>query len=229
MTILIINNYYKKRNLNKVDQIASALKQIGETKHVIWGFSEIDNKKIPDNLEAVILSGSAARLKNQVVGPDYTIEIEFLKKIQVPILGICFGHQLIAKAFGSKIESLEHPSTNFQKITIVEPDEIFSSWKAGDEILVCQHHQDYIANPPEGFICLAVSHTQSRKIVEGMKHKIKPIYGVQAHIERAKDQHPAGRLLLKNFIVNVVEKIKAEEFKKKVEESEENYGVSDIF
>ena len=91
-------------------------------------------------------------------------------------------------------------------LEILEPDAIFSSWKAGQEIQVVQHHKDYMSNLPSEFVCLAESETHN---VEAMKHKSKPIYGVQAHIERATDEHPAGSLILKNFMLKVVEKIKA--------------------
>lgn len=69
-----------------------------------------------------------------------------------------------------------------------------------------------------------------------MKHKGKPIYGVQAHIERATSVHPAGWQILENFISNVVEKTpnstllklpSPKRFRKKVEENEEEYGISD--
>ena len=80
-------------------------------------------------------------------------------------------------------------------------DEIFSSWETGTEIIVCQSHRDCLANVPDGFVWLAES--ESCKI-EAMKHESKPIYGVQAHIERASDQNPDGWQILRNFISNVI-------------------------
>lgn len=59
MTMLIVNNYYKKKNLSKVDQNASALRSLGKSKLERWGFSEINEKKIPDYVKAIILSGVA--------------------------------------------------------------------------------------------------------------------------------------------------------------------------
>jgi len=199
MTILIINNYCKKVNLNKVDQILSVLREI-KKRYVVWRYHEIDIKKTPDQLEAIILSGSEAHIQDQGCFSKYQAEIDFIRQIDAPILGICFGHQLIAKAFGSKIESLENRSNDFQKVRILEPNEIFSTWKPGDEILVCQSHKDYVAAIPNEFVCLAVSQVQSKKTIEGMKHKTKPVYGVQAHIERATKEKPDGRQVLENFI-----------------------------
>jgi len=169
-------------------------------KYVVWRYREIDIQNIPGQIEAVILSGSEAHIKDQGCFSKYQTEIDFIRQIDVPVLGICFGHQLIAKASGSKIKSLENRSNDFQKVRILEPDEIFSTWKLGDEILVCQSHKDYVAAIPSEFVCLAVSQVQSKKTIEGMKHKSKPVYGVQAHIERATKEKPDGRQVLENFI-----------------------------
>jgi len=64
MTILIINNYRKKDNLNKVDQILSVLREM-KKKYVVWRYREIDIQNIPGQIEAVILSGSEAHIKDQ--------------------------------------------------------------------------------------------------------------------------------------------------------------------
>jgi len=88
---------------------------------------------------------------------------------------------------------------------VLEPDEIFHSWETGKEITVCQSHQDYVADLPSNFVRLAESDTCK---IEAMKHRNKPIYGVQAHIERATDQSPDGRRVMENFVSLVVDKRK---------------------
>lgn len=215
MTILIINNYEKEEDQSKVDQIADALKKIGKTKCVICRFSEIHEKEIPEDLEALILSGSRAHLQNSSHLSRYEAEIELIRHANVPILGICFGHQLIGKAFGSSIEALPKFLSEFMKIKVLDPDEIFHFLETGKKITVCQSHQDYVADLPSNFVCLAESETCK---IEAMKHRNKPIYGVQAHIERATDQNPDGRRVMENFVSLVVNKRKrkAEDMQSKV-------------
>lgn len=199
MTILIINNYKNQEKYEeKIQEIKDALETLGKNDTCEMSFSNINKKKTYHNVEAVILSGSEAHLQDKADLDVYQAEIEFVKKTDLPVLGICFGHQLIGKTFGSKIESLSDFQSEPTKITILEPDEIFSSWKTGQEIVVAQSHRDYVSNLPKRFICLAESETCP---IEAMKHESKPIYSVQAHIERATDQHPAGELVLKNFIL----------------------------
>jgi len=203
MTILIINNYYKERNLNKANQVSQALRKIGKSKHEIRHFSEINKKSTKDDIEAIVLSGSAAHLQNPDQASMYSAEVEIVRKVDIPIFGICFGHQLIGNAFGSQIHALPQPIRRFISVKIIEPNEIFSSWKKGAGLTLCQSHQDCLTNIPEGFIRLAAS--ESCKI-EAMKHEKKPIYGVQAHVERATNEHPDGWQILRNFISNVAVK-----------------------
>jgi GMP synthase (glutamine-hydrolysing) len=177
-----------------------ALKELGGYECRILSFSEISQQNIPPNLEAIILSGSSALLSKQGEQRKYKAEVELITQSNKPILGICFGHQLIATAFGSKIihgKKIE----DFQKIKILENDEIFACWESGEEISLCQNHRDYVKRIPNDFICLA----ESKTCIEAMKHKDRPVYGVQAHIERTDDKNPGGLQVLQNFIFNVVD------------------------
>jgi len=201
MTILIINNYYKERNLNKANQVSQALRKIGKSKYEIRHFSDIAKKSIKDDIEAIVLSGSAAHLQNPGQASMYSAEVEFVREVDIPIFGICFGHQLIGNAFGSQIHALPQPIRSFISVKIIDPNEIFSCWKKGAGLTLCQSHQDCLTSIPESFVLLAES--ESCKI-EAMKHEKKPIYSVQAHVERATNEYPDGWQILKNFISNVV-------------------------
>jgi gamma-glutamyl-gamma-aminobutyrate hydrolase PuuD len=87
----------------------------------------------------------------------------------------------------------------FQTVRIVESNEIFSSWSKRDQIIVTQSHKDYLTNLPNGFVRLAESEFCK---IEAIKHKKRPIYGVQAHIERTSEENSDGLQILRNFILN---------------------------
>ncbi|RLG71840.1 MAG: hypothetical protein DRO11_03580 [Methanobacteriota archaeon] len=205
MTILVINNYPDKKDQCKIDQIKKALSDLGKSA-VVVSFSEINDQALSKEVEAVILSGSNMHLSKPEHLVMYQTEIEFVRKAEIPVLGICFGHQLIGVAFGSELNSFQTYIKDFQKMKILKPDEIFSSWKEGDIVKVYQYHKDYLLELPERFECLAES--QFCKI-EAMRHQTKPIYGIQAHIERATNENPDGFKILENFIENAQKYIDA--------------------
>lgn len=150
-----------------------------------------DVEKVAKNPEvkAIILSGGPSSVYHSVA-PDIPDEVFQLGK---PVLGICYGHQLIAKKLGGEVRrgKGEYGKT---LVRLVEKDPIFDGWEA--EEVVWMSHEDYVAQPPPGFSVLAVS---ENGYVAAMHKGL--IYGVQFHPEVA---HTAkGGLLLENFLRKV--------------------------
>lgn len=138
------------------------------------------------DVQAVILSGGPKSV-NEPGAPDISDEIFRLDK---PILGICYGHQLIAKKLGGKVEvgKGEYGKT---KVRILVSDDIFRGWES--EEITWMSHADYVASPPPGFEVLAVS---ENGYIAAMKRG--KIYGVQFHPEVSHT--PKGQLLFTNFL-----------------------------
>ncbi|NOZ82527.1 MAG: GMP synthase subunit A [Euryarchaeota archaeon] len=111
----------------------------------------------------------------------------------VPILGICLGHQLIARVFGGEVREAEVGEYAEEEIIVDEEDEIlrglapsFTAWVS---------HRDEVSKLPPGFVRLA--HSASCEI-EAMAHESLPVYGVQFHPEVAHT--PRGSEVFRNFI-----------------------------
>ncbi|ACB40440.1 glutamine-hydrolyzing GMP synthase [Pyrobaculum neutrophilum] len=136
-------------------------------------------------VKAVVLSGGPSSVY-QEGAPDVSNDLFALGK---PILGICYGHQLIAKKFGGVVErgKGEYGKT---LVKVLEDDVIFRGWER--EEVVWMSHSDYVAKPPEGFKVLAVS---ENGYIAAMKKG--NIYGVQFHPEVSHT--PKGGLLLERF------------------------------
>jgi GMP synthase (glutamine-hydrolysing) len=128
----------------------------------------------------------------------------------LPILGICFGHQLLCWAFGAEVASLlQQVSSRFEDVKVIQSDEIFSCFKEGQTIALAENHCDYVLKDSlesAGFALLANSASCE---VEAVKHKTKPFYGVQFHPERTtieNETHPEGHKVIEKFYTNIVKR-----------------------
>ena len=163
------------------------------------------------NPKSIILSG------NRTPWEYYDKEEleKFMKVIRSwkrPLLGICGGHQLLAMAYGGKVdvirkakrgEPTDKPGgfyygylleTGMRPVNIIIRDPIFEGLP--EVIIVDEGHFCEVKELPKGFIILA-SNDISR--VQAMRHKELPIYGVQFHPHIFNDKYPHGRIILENF------------------------------
>lgn len=142
----------------------------------------------PD-VKAIILSGGPSSVY-QEGAPDVSDKIFHLGK---PILGICYGHQLIARKLGGVVMRGEGEYGR-TLMRLLKRDPVFDGWNA--EEIVWMSHGDYVKEPPPGFVVLAVS---ENGYIAAMRKG--HIYGVQFHPEVS---HTAkGGLLLENFLRKV--------------------------
>jgi GMP synthase (glutamine-hydrolysing) len=121
--------------------------------------------------------------------------MDLVKELDRPFLGICFGHQLIGTAYGSKVVDLGHTVREFKEIKLLGNDPIFNGIPSS--IKVSESHRQALNSVPEGFRHLAESATSQ---VEAIGHQTRPIYGFQFHPERSDEKYPHGSMILKNFL-----------------------------
>jgi GMP synthase (glutamine-hydrolysing) len=134
----------------------------------------------------------------------------FIKDCELPLLGICYGHQLICWAFGAKVGSLPQQVIDcFENIQVVVADELFAGFKEGQTVPLAENHFDYVLKnglDGTGFSLLANSASCE---VEAVKHKTKPFYGVQFHPERIaieNEKHSEGHRIIENFYKKTVKR-----------------------
>ena len=124
-------------------------------------------------------------------GNSGKIIMEFYKEL--PILGICLGHQLIAKLFGGKVKTADIGEYAEAEIIVDEENEILKGLSPSFKAWVS--HKDEVSSLPKDFIKLAHSKTCE---IEAMAHKNYSLYGVQFHPE--VEHTPRGRDIFKNFL-----------------------------
>jgi len=203
MAVLLVNNYLSRPEA-KIRRYVEALEAISDAELQVVRFCDVGPElwaELEGQVEAVVLSGSEACLSRLGDRAFFEQEAAFVRLAEVPVLGICFGHQLIAWAFGAEVISLPKPLTEPKEVVVEVPDRIFASWRPGDKLYVAEWHQDAVEALPPGFVRLA---TSGFCRVEAMMHLRRPIYGVQFHPERRPGDWPGeswdGLQVLRNFL-----------------------------
>jgi GMP synthase (glutamine-hydrolysing) len=160
---------------------------------------------ILDGIDAVVLSGSTGRIVETSYQAMFQNVANLIKACNVPILGICYGHQLLCWTFGAKVGSLPQRVFNrFEEIRIINADSLFVGLE--NTISLSENHYDYVLKEgldSAGFVLLADSDSCE---VEAVQHKTKPFYGVQFHPERINMAYPEGHKVIENFYKCVVKR-----------------------
>ena len=150
--------------------------------------------KFTDDLKGVILSGSPFSV-NDADAP--VINIKNIAE-KVPVLGICYGAQMMAKIYGGNVEKSDKREYGRSKLEICLSDELLHDVKTGSDVWMS--HSDTITKLPSGFSISATTHNIPVAAFCNENEKNK-IYGLQFHPEV---YHSAeGKKIIKNFLINI--------------------------
>jgi len=119
-----------------------------------------------------------------------------LFELDIPILGICYGLQLIAQNFGGKVEPAENREYGKANLEILTKEGIFNDVK--NYSTVWMSHGDYITKRPEGF---SVSGKSENSPICALSNSEKNIYGLQFHPEVVHTEY--GKSIIKNFLFDI--------------------------
>jgi GMP synthase (glutamine-hydrolysing) len=140
-------------------------------------------------IDGIIISGAPLLITEQDMS-SYIKQIDWIKTINIPVLGICFGHQLIGISFGAFASRMKE-DRDWQLIDVIEDSPLFD--KLPSEFEMMEDHCETISIPA-GFNLVAAS---DACVNEAMQHKEKPIFGLQFHPEISGNY---GRIIFDNFI-----------------------------
>lgn len=142
----------------------------------------------------VVLSGGPASVYDDDV-PTATPE---LLGLDVPILGVCYGMQLLGQLAGAKVERAGRREYGRASLEIASADGLFDGFEPGETTTVWMSHGDHLTEPPPGYEVLARTSSSPVAAFRSAEHQI---YGVQFHPEVA---HTArGEEIIENFVFGI--------------------------
>lgn len=147
---------------------------------------------IGPNVKGIILSGSPCSVR-QKDAP--MVDIEALRG-NLPLLGICYGAQLIAHLSGGQVNASDHREYGRAMMDKVAENELWKGVSSNSQVWMS--HGDTIVQIPDSF--QIIGSTESVKVA-AYQVKNQPIYGIQFHPEVTHSSE--GALILKNFVVDI--------------------------
>jgi GMP synthase (glutamine-hydrolysing) len=163
-------------------------------------YLKVDTQIVPNNkpvaemqaagLDGIVLSGGAA---SPAADGKLGSVSDYLDGLDVPILGICAGHQYMAHHFGGTLAPGKNPEFGMVEVDVQEEDDILRGVPA--KTVVWGNHNDEVTKVPQGFRVLATSENCP---VQAMRHDTRPLFGLQFHPE--VEHTVAGVTIFKNFV-----------------------------
>ena len=145
-------------------------------------------------VQGIILSGGPA----SVLAPDAPQIDPKIFDLGIPVLGICYGLQLMAQHLGGAVEFSGQREYGPGFLDVVLPSDLFQNLP--DRIQVWNSHGDKISRLPTGFQVIGKTENSAYAAIE---HTAKRLFGLQFHPEVAHT--PLGKDLIENFLYQICE------------------------
>ena len=173
--------------------IARRIRELGVYSEIITP-KDIRKIKNYQNIKGIIFSGGPATVTKKKF---QSVPKKIFKK-RIPILGICYGLQLIAKIFGGKIKSSKkRREFGRAQLLKIKTSPIIKNFTSSKKI-VWMSHEDAVIRLPKNFRRIASTKNSKLTIIENSDRKI---YGVQFHPEVTHTEN--GKQIFKNFLFSI--------------------------
>ena len=189
------------KNLNKIliidfgsqftQLIARRIRESGVYSEII-SHKKVKNKNIDNSIKGIILSGGPL---NVYQINKYSFDKRIIEN-QIPVLGICFGHQILSKLNGGRVKQSKYREFGLANIRKKRESILIKNFFNKKNInKVWMSHADQVSKLPKNFNVIASSQNSKFAIIENNK---KNFYGVQFHPEVTHTEN--GKKLINNFI-----------------------------
>ncbi len=190
ITVLAVNNYPTRERFERLEK---CLEENGaKVTSIEW--NQVSADKF-DSFDGVVLSGSPDMISEEKTQAKFRAEVDAIVDSDVPALGICFGHQMMAYAFGARVVKDGRHVLGMMKTRAVADDQLFDGLP--ESMTLLESRWEVVRALPERFRLLACSKTSK---IATMKHSNRLLYGVQFHPERYTKANPDGNRVVANFV-----------------------------
>ncbi len=191
-------------NLNKIliidfgsqftQLIARRIRELGVYSEII-SHKKMNSKLNKSKIKGIILSGGPLNVYQSK-------KVKFRRELfewSLPILGICFGHQVISKELGGKVKKAKHREFGLAKLKRINKSKLTQNFFNQNGLnKVWMSHADEVTKLAKGFKVIAKTETSKFSIIENSNKKL---YGIQFHPEVTHTER--GKIILKNFIFKI--------------------------
>jgi GMP synthase (glutamine-hydrolysing) len=177
--------------------IARRIRELGVFSEIV-SHKKINSKNIlTENISGIILSGGPLNVYQK---DKFNFDRKILK-LGIPVLGICFGHQILSKELGGHVKKSNHREFGLATIKKVSNSILTKNFFNKKNVSnVWMSHADQVSKMPTGFKVVASTKNSIFTIIENSKSKF---YGVQFHPEVTHTRK--GKILLRNFLFLICE------------------------
>jgi len=188
--VLAVNNYPTPERFERLRECLEV--NSAEVTSVEWNAL---SRGMFESFDGVVLSGSPDMMSEEKTRAKFKRESEAILESKVPVLGVCFGHQMMARAFGAEVVKDGKHVLEMVETKVLAQDPLFEGLPRSVMLLESRH--EVVRSLPEGLRLLARSATSE---IASMKHGKRPLYGVQFHPERYTKENPEGNRVVGNFV-----------------------------
>ena len=194
MNFVIIDNTKDLNNAEMTPLLIDYFNKKSYKTFVISKGNELRNLD-PTNITGIVLSGGPILLSEKTelfkYSKNFTALIEFPN---IPILGICFGFQVMGVAYGGLVDSLSDKKRErvTETISVIDQKNSILFKNISNTIAVYQCHSDHLIKCPNNFI---ITSKGKDNVIQSIESKDKHRFGVQFHPENSI----SGLIILDNF------------------------------
>ena len=174
--------------------IARKIRELGVYCEIVSHKKITKKYKLEKSVKGLILSGGPLNVYQSK-------KVKFNKNLlfsKIPVLGICFGHQIISKEMGGKVKESKSREFGLAKVEKINNSILTKNFFLNNKNNVWMSHADEVTKLPKDFKIIGKTSNAKYCIVENSKKKL---FGIQFHPEVSHTNN--GKVILKNFVHNI--------------------------